>query len=271
MLQSLLKLLFLFILGACLGSFLNVLIYRIPLILENKFKARVSNLSICTPRSFCPKCGKKISWHNLIPIFSWIILKGKCSECRAPIALSYLLVELISGFIMVGSFYYYNGSCWGLLVVIASYILLALSLIDKKTMLLPDCLTLPLMWLGIIAAYYGYSSLTLHESCFGVIFGYGFLFIINNIFYLYKKQNGIGGGDLKLVAALGAWIGSYSLILVMLFASIFAIIIRLITCNIKAYKSSQKSFAFGPYLASFGWLFLLFGNDITSWYYLYFF
>jgi leader peptidase (prepilin peptidase)/N-methyltransferase len=209
--------------GTFVGSFSNVVIHRLPIMMEKEWREACEiemgvepieketyNLSI--PRSCCPQCNTKIAWYDNIPIISWIFLKGKCRHCNKKISFIYPLVEFFSGF-TAGLFAYI---LWPspMAIVLPLLIITAIVLlfIDIKHMLLPDSITLSMLWGGLILSVIGISPLTPSESIMGAFSGYAFLWTVSRIVYLWKGVDGLGFGDIKYISAVGAWVGAYTLL-----------------------------------------------------------
>jgi leader peptidase (prepilin peptidase)/N-methyltransferase len=266
------------ILGLLVGSFLNVVIHRLPIIMERQWQndfsdafpqftipkiTEIYNLSI--PRSTCPKCHTQIRAVDNIPVFSWLFLGGKCRKCKNPISARYPLIELLSAilcFIVASKFGFSYYAC---ALLAFTLVLVTATFIDLDTMLLPDSLTLPLMWSGLILALFEISPISLHDSIIGAIAGYLSLWSVYWGFKILTGKEGMGYGDFKLLAALGAWLGWQALPLIILLSSVVGLVFGLIQLRLKK-QGIDKAFPFGPYLAIAGWVYLIFGNDIVEWY-----
>lgn len=262
-----------------IGSFLNVVIYRLPVILERDWRAQcqdylqietsdanqsTSNLTLHSPASACPHCKHKIkAWEN-IPVLSYLLLKGKCSSCAAPISIRYPVVELLTAVLSIVVSIKYGVSFETLTALIFTWILIALALIDLDTQLLPDNLTLPLLWLGLFISLFGIFTDT-SSSIIGAISGYMVLWIVFYIFKMITGKEGMGFGDFKLLAAIGAWVGWSLLPLVILISSVIGSIIGISTL-LTGLTKRQQPIPFGPYLAIAGWVVLLWGNEINKLY-----
>ncbi|MFD2178781.1 prepilin peptidase [Veronia pacifica] len=264
--------------GLIVGSFLNVVIYRLPKMLEQQWQQECHecfsefpapkqqtafNLSI--PGSHCPSCQTPVKAIDNIPVLSWLLLKGKCRHCEAKISIRYPLVELMTAAIVGVTAWVLPGSWWSLAVVFATFALIALFFIDMDTLLLPDQITLPLMWAGILMAVLGYSPVSLYDAVIGAMAGYLSLWSVYQAFRLLTGKEGMGFGDFKLLAALGAWLGWQPLTLVVLLASFVGAIGGIIIMRVSG-KGKDHPFSFGPYLAVAGWVAILWGNDIIDWY-----
>lgn len=263
------------ILGLLIGSFLNVVIYRLPIQLNISWremarevlglKAEVEpRISIAFPASHCPKCNATIKpWHN-IPVISYLLLKGKCPNCSAKISPQYPLVELATGIITGFIVYHYGVTEQALLALIFSWCLIALTGIDFGHKLLPDNITLPLLWLGLLANTQSiFTDLT--SAVIGAAAGYLSLW---SIYIVYKKltgKEGMGHGDFKLLAALGAWMGWQFLPMIVLLSAVVGAVVGIAGIIILG-RDRQIPIAFGPYLAAAGWIALLWGEQILQWY-----
>ena len=263
-----------------IGSFLNVVIYRLPKMLEQGWKSECrefladelakpiqvdeSPITLSTPSSSCPKCQHKIRFYENIPVISWVFLKGKCSQCKAKISLRYPMVELATAILSVVIAAHYGVTFTTLMLLVLTWGLICLTLIDVDHMLLPDQITLPLLWLGLLINING-AIVPLQDAIVGAVAGYMSLFSIFWLFKLITGKDGMGHGDFKLVALFGAWIGWQLLPLLILMASAVGAVIGI---SLMVFKNHQREQAipFGPYLAIAGWITLLWGNGIWSWY-----
>ncbi|MCZ6565293.1 MAG: A24 family peptidase [Gammaproteobacteria bacterium] len=266
-----------FVIGSLLGSFLNVVIHRVPLMLERQWKTDCQELleqntnsssqekyNLCTPRSHCPSCNHQVKAIENVPIISYLFLRGKCSNCGIKISLQYPLVELFTAILTTFVVWKFGISLQSLGAVALTWYLIALSGIDIKTQLLPDNMTLPLLWLGIILNIFStYTDLT--SSILGAIFGYLALWLVFHLFKLVTGKEGMGYGDFKLLAALGAWLGWQSLPLIILLSSAVGAIIGLTMIATKLQERSAP-IPFGPYLAVAGWIVMLYGNQLMGFY-----
>lgn len=266
------------LLGLIIGSFLNVVVYRLPIMMENRWQAESRALlelddgvpqepafNLVVPRSACPQCQHAIAWYENIPVVSWLALRGRCSGCHTPISKRYPLVELASGIIAGACAWQLGASSWLIAALLLSWALLTLALIDFDTTLLPDAITLPLMWAGMLLAAFGLSQVTLLDSVLGAAFGYLILWLVFWLFKLATGKEGMGYGDFKLLAALGAWLGWQALPLVILLSSLVGAVIGGLLMASGIIKRNQ-AIPFGPYLAAAGWITLLWGGVIiTQW------
>jgi len=265
------------LLGLCVGSFLNVVIHRLPKIIEREWLAQSaelagkemtadsSTLSLSHPRSRCPHCGHTIRAHENIPLLSYfVILRGKCSGCGKPISLRYPLIEALTGLLSAFTVWHFGDSyaaAGGLLLIWA---LLALTFIDFDTQLLPDSITLPLLWLGLafnLAQVYT----NLPSAVVGAMAGYLILWSIYWGFKLLTGKEGMGYGDFKLLGALGAWLGWQMLPAIILLSSVVGAVVG-IALIVFARHGRDIPIPFGPYLASAGIIALFWGQTLTSTY-----
>lgn len=257
------------VMGLLIGSFLNVVIYRLPLMLEAQWKAECAELAdtelpvtekfnLNVPRSRCQKCGHQIRWFENIPVLSYVFLRGKCASCATRISLRYPLVELTTG-----ALFFYCASKWGVTptaVVWSGFAatLLALALIDWDTTLLPDDMTLPLLWGGLIAALLQWTSVPLADAVWGAVGGYMSLWLIYWAFKLATGKEGMGFGDFKLFAALGVWFGWQALIPIILMASVIGAIVGIVMKFSSGLREGGYV-PFGPFLAGAGLTVMFFG------------
>jgi leader peptidase (prepilin peptidase)/N-methyltransferase len=254
--------------GLAIGSFLNVVIHRLPLMLERGWKAESAELlgvahdpgpplTLARPRSRCPSCGHMIRWHENIPVLSWLRLRGRCSACRAPIPARYPLVELATA-VVFGLIAWRTGATpVALLWCAFAAVLIAAAVIDWDTTLLPDDLTLPLLWGGLVAAALGW-TVPLADALWGAVAGYLSLWSVYWLFKLVTGKEGMGYGDFKLLAALGAWLGVKMILPVLLFASIIGAAVGLAMKASGALREGRYV-PFGPFLAGGGLAVMLVG------------
>jgi leader peptidase (prepilin peptidase)/N-methyltransferase len=268
----------------CVGSFLNVVIYRLPLMMQREWQsecrlllddelntnqAKPKNTSepfnLVKPNSTCPKCKTAIKpWQN-IPIISWLILKGKCASCSNPISIRYPAIEAITALLSLVVAYTFGATEQALLYIVITWALVALTFIDIDHMLLPDQLTLPLVWLALIAAVAGI-TITPSDAIMGAAFGYLSLWSVFWLFKLLTGKEGMGYGDFKLLALFGALLGWQSLLTIILLSSVVGAIIGIALLSIQG-KDKATPIPFGPYLAIAGWITLLWGNQLQSTYF----
>ncbi|MCZ6802455.1 MAG: A24 family peptidase [Proteobacteria bacterium] len=266
-----------FILGLLVGSFLNVVILRLPVMMkrdwqqqccelldldDTEYHKEKTNINLITPRSHCPDCKHQIKAIENIPVISYMFLKGKCSNCGNKISIRYPLVELVSALTVVIVAFYFGVSLQTLFAICLTWALIALSMIDFDRQLLPDDITLPLLWLGIIINLFNIFT-DIESSILGAIFGYGSLWFVYIIFKLVTGKEGMGHGDFKLLAVLGAWFGWQILPLIIILSSLVGAIIGIALIVFKSYDKST-AIPFGPYLAIAGWVSMLWGPYIMS-------
>lgn len=275
------------VLGLCIGSFLNVVIHRIPLMMAYSWRQECSQfmlqqadmprehtvaltditandtpITLSRPSSRCPHCAHKIKWYENIPLISWLVLRGCCSECDAKIGLRYPIVELVTALLSALVIYKFGVTATGLSALVLVWTLIALTGIDFDTQLLPDRLTFPLAGLGLAVNSQGW-FVSPTQSIWGLLLGFLSLWIVVKVFYLITKKHGMGQGDFKLLAVMGAWLGPMMLPLIILLSSLLGSIVGIIL--MKRHGESQP-FAFGPYIAIAGIIALLYGSDIVNWY-----
>lgn len=263
------------ILGLILGSFLNVVIYRMPKMLERQWAQEYADLqgaeaapaesdagtyNLLRPASACPKCAHKIRWYENIPVLSYVFLRGRCSGCGTPISLRYPLVELATGALFAFCLWQYGWTVQALAWCGFSAALLVLALIDWDTTLLPDDITLPLLWAGLICAALGWIPVPLQASLWGAVAGYLFLWCIFWAFKLLTGKEGMGYGDFKLLAALGAWFGWQALVPIILASSVIGAIIG-IGMKFSSNLREGGYIPFGPFLAGAGFVAMVFGPN----------
>ena len=268
----------LFALIACLliGSFLNVVIYRLPKMLLRDWQAQAREIlnlpaeasgktfNLILPNSCCPHCAHEIKpWEN-IPIFSYLFLRGKCSACKAPISPRYPLVELTCGLLSAYIAWHFGFTWQTGAMLVLTWGLLAMSLIDADHQILPDALVLPLLWLGLIVNQFGLFA-TPADALWGAIAGYLSLWSVYWLFKLVTGKEGMGYGDFKLLAMLGAWGGWQILPLTILLSSLVGAVLGVIMLKLRNAETSTP-IPFGPYLAIAGWIALLWGEQITGTY-----
>lgn len=269
-----------FILGLLIGSFLNVVIHRLPKMMEAEWREQCEEL-LCTtasteekpareafnlivPRSRCPRCGQGIKAHENIPVISYLFLRGKCSACKAPISLRYPAVELVTGLLSLAVICVFGATITGLAALVLTWCLIALTMIDFDTQLLPDSITLPLVWLGLIVNYFGLFT-TLEAALWGAVAGYLFLWSIYWLFKLLTGKEGMGYGDFKLLSALGAWFGWAYLPQIILLSACVGALVGIALMFIKR-RGKDIPIPFGPYLAAAGWIALIWGDQINRYY-----
>jgi leader peptidase (prepilin peptidase)/N-methyltransferase len=245
---------FIFILGLLFGSFGNVVIYRMP-----------NNKSVIHPRSSCPKCNKMIAWYDNIPVLSWLFLMGKCRQCKVKIPIRYPLVELITGLIFL-FLYLHHGLSWLLLEhLVFAFSLVVCTFIDLDHMILPDEFTLSGIVIGLVGAIL-IPEREFLPSLLGVLVGGGILWAIGSIYAAIKKIDGIGGGDVKLLAWIGAVLGWQSIPFVILASSLVGSLVGVIYM-IRTKSNMQAAIPFGPFLAAAAVLYIFFGRELSHSYF----
>lgn len=258
----------------CVGSFLNVVIHRLPIMLENEWRSDCKNFleleadkssetfNLSKPNSTCPNCGHKIRiWEN-IPVISYLALRGKCAACNTHISAQYPVIEAVTAILSVLVAFKFGVSAETFFGLIFTWALISLTMIDAKTQLLPDNITLPLLWLGIVI---NTSELytNLETSVFGAVAGYLILWSIYKLFKLATGKEGMGYGDFKLLAALGAWMGWVMLPQIILLSSLVGAVIGVSMIIIRKHKKSIP-IPFGPYLAIAGWIAFIWGAEVNQ-------
>lgn len=255
--------------GLLLGSFLNVVIYRLPKIMERQWAAECAELAgkepqtaetfnLVVPRSRCQKCGHQIRAHENVPVLSYLFLRGKCSACGTSIGLRYPLVELATAALFAWCVWHWGVTPTGLAWCSFSAAIVALALIDWDTTLLPDSITQPLLWAGLIVAALKWSNVTLPDALWGAVAGYLSLWLVYWSFKLVTGKEGMGFGDFKLFAALGAWFGWTALVPIILMASVIGAIIG-IALKFSSGLREGGYVPFGPFLAAAGLTAMIFG------------
>lgn len=260
--------------GLLIGSFLNVVIYRLPKMLMRDWRMQAREVldlpeqadtepfNLILPNSSCPHCGHEIKpWEN-IPLVSWLVLCGKCSGCKEAISIRYPLVELACGLFSAVIAWQFGVSWDAVAMLVLTWGLLSMSLIDADRQILPDVLVLPLLWLGLILNSLGFFT-SLSDALWGAVIGYMSLWSIFWLFKLITGKEGMGYGDFKLLALIGAWGGWQVLPLTILLSSVLGAVIGIIILRLQR-NGYNKPIPFGPYLAAAGWLALIWGEQITS-------
>jgi leader peptidase (prepilin peptidase)/N-methyltransferase len=259
--------------GLCVGSFLNVVIHRLPKMLERGWQAQCAELrgenptsgptyNLVVPRSACPACGVRIAaWQN-IPVVSWLVLGRQCAGCKAPISARYPMVEALGGLLAACAVWRFGVTPQGLAGCVLLWSLLALTMIDFDTQLLPDSITLPLLWAGLIANLWS-TFAALPDAVIGAAAGYLSLWTIYWLFKLIRGKEGMGYGDFKLLAALGAWLGWQLLPVIVLLSSLVGAGIGIALIVFKG-RDHSIPLAFGPYLAIAGAMAMFFGPTLVN-------
>jgi leader peptidase (prepilin peptidase)/N-methyltransferase len=271
-----------FVLGLAIGSFLNVVIYRLPLVLERQWRAQAADLggqpapadaeafNLVRPRSRCPACQAPIRALHNIPLVSYLALKGRCAACHAPISPRYPLVELATAVLFAAVAWRFGFSLHAALALVFTGYLVALTGIDIDRQLLPDILTIPLLWIGLLAGLWHSPGnpappVALRDAVIGAAAGYAFLWLVFQLFRLATGKEGMGYGDFKLFAAIGAWLGWQMLPVVLLLAAAVGATVGL-TMMAAQRLGRGIPIPFGPYLAGAAWIALLFGPRIVDGY-----
>jgi leader peptidase (prepilin peptidase)/N-methyltransferase len=266
-----------FVLGLCVGSFLNVVIYRLPIMMQQEWRhdclefleqpseSEKGKFNLTVPRSRCGHCGHAISALQNIPILSYLVLGGKCAECKTPISIQYPVVELFTALVSLLVGWHFGVSPQAMAALVFSWCLIAASGIDIGHKLLPDSITLPLLWLGILLGLFNV-FVDLETSVIGAICGYLSLWSIFIVFKLITGKEGMGHGDFKLLAMLGAWVGWKMLFVIVLTSSLVGAIVGVTMILLKKSERGTQ-IPFGPYLAAAGWLSLLWGPQLLQFYF----
>jgi len=261
------------IFGLLIGSFLNVVIHRLPKMMQRESDNYVAHESgkelphtdrynLMVPRSCCPHCGHQISALENIPVVSWLVLRGKCRNCKAPISPRYPIVELVTGLLSALLVWTFGSGLAGMGALLFVYLLIAMTWIDYDTKLLPDDLTLPLLWAGLLINVNG-TFVPLQDAVIGAAAGYLVLWSVYWLFKLATGKEGMGYGDFKLLAALGAWMGWAMLPTIVLLSSVVGAIVG-ISLIVFAKRGRDNPIPFGPYLAAAGLIALLWGKDLSA-------
>jgi leader peptidase (prepilin peptidase)/N-methyltransferase len=276
------------VLGLVVGSFLNVVIYRLPIMLDRQWREQCAELSadsaaatlptgtpppfnLVVPRSACPACRAPITALQNIPLLSWLLLRGRCASCGKPISVRYPLIEALTG-ILSGLMAWKLGFGWPVLAaMVLTWFLIALTFIDIDHQLLPDSLTLPLLWIGLLLSLWGSQAGTAvpvdsRSSLIGAMAGYGSLWSVYHLFRLLTGKEGMGYGDFKLFAALGAWLGWQMLLPIILIAAVVGAVVGIVLITVRGQNRSTP-IPFGPFLAAAGWLMLMFGPRLVTSYF----
>ncbi len=271
--EPLLAAVFALLLSLLVGSFLNVVILRLPVMMQREWDAMLkteagetleaqSTFNLMTPRSRCGECGHQIRWYENIPVVSWLLLRGRCSGCGTAISARYPFVELLTGLSSAWIIWQYGLTAEGCALVLLTWALITLTYIDLDHHLLPDSITLPLLWLGLLINTQGVFT-SLESAVYGAAGGYLILWGVYWAFKLLTGKEGMGYGDFKLLAAIGAWGGVKILPLVILLSSVVGVILAMLLIAFRRHQA-QNPLPFGPYLAIAGWIALLWGEPIIS-------
>ncbi|MEQ8428647.1 MAG: A24 family peptidase [Gammaproteobacteria bacterium] len=267
-----------FLFSLMVGSFLNVVILRLPVMMKQEWREecceflelkteeeqQTSAFNLVVPRSRCPNCQHLITALENIPVISYLFLKGRCKECGTRISLRYPAIELLTALASVSVAYYFGVTIQTLFAIILTWALIALSFIDIDEQLLPDNITLPFLWLGILLNLFGVFT-TLQASVIGAMLGYGTLWTVYIIFKLVTGKEGMGHGDFKLLGLLGAWFGWQVLPLIIVMSSLVGAVIGIAMIVLKS-RDRNIPIPFGPYLAIAGWISMIWGPYIMATY-----
>jgi len=276
-----------FVLGLAVGSFLNVVIYRLPIMLERQWREQCAELAVegisdkappaaadarfnlMVPRSRCPSCQAPITALQNIPVLSWVLLRGRCASCGHPISLRYPSVEVLTAVLSALVAWRFGFGWPTLAAIVLTWFLIALTFIDIDHQLLPDGLTLPLLWLGLFVSLWGTPGgvaplpVDLRSSLIGAMAGYVSLWSVYHLFRLLTGKEGMGYGDFKLLAALGAWLGWQMLLPVILIAAAVGAVVGLALITLRGHNRATP-IPFGPFLAAAGWLMLMCGQRLVA-------
>lgn len=264
------------VLGLSIGSFLNVLILRLPRMLEADWRRDCAEvlglessgsqerLSLAHPPSTCPHCGHRIRIHENIPILSYLILRGRCSACGSAIGMRYPLIEGLTALLTLSVIWAFGPTWQGAAALVLTWGLIALAAIDCDTQLLPDAITLPLLWLGLVLSLFGVFADS-HSAIIGAVAGYLSLWTVFQLFRLATGKEGMGYGDFKLLAMLGAWLGWQHLLQIVLLSALVGALSGTLLILMRRHEMGRP-IPFGPYLAAAGWVSLLWGDEINDLY-----
>jgi leader peptidase (prepilin peptidase) / N-methyltransferase len=277
-----------FLLGLIIGSFLNVVIYRLPIILEREWRSQASEVlaagaepvapavladrfTLSTPRSACPNCKAPITALQNIPVISWLVLRGRCASCKAKISVRYPSVELATGVLSAWVAWHFGFGAPAACALFVTWALIALTGIDIDHQLLPDGITLPLMWAGLLAAVVigpvvgSAIPVSATDAIIGAAAGYVSLWLVFHAFKLVTGKEGMGYGDFKLFAALGAWLGWKVLPLVIMLSAATGALLGILMIVLQG-RDRRAPMPFGPYLAAAGWLAMMYGDALLNGY-----
>jgi leader peptidase (prepilin peptidase)/N-methyltransferase len=259
--------------GLLIGSFLNVVIYRVPIMFRREWENEVAEeqgkelphterFNLMVPRSACPHCGHRITALENIPVVSYLVLRGKCSQCKASISPRYPVIEAVTGVLSAVMVWHFGTGVLGLGSLVFLYLLIAMSMIDYDTQFLLDSMTLPLLWIGLLINLNG-TVVPLHDAVLGAVAGYMSLWTVNYLYKLVRGHDGMAGGDFKLLAALGAWMGWAMLPEIILLSSAVGAVVGLSLMAL-AGRGRDTRIPFGPYLSGAGLIALLYGKQIMA-------
>jgi leader peptidase (prepilin peptidase)/N-methyltransferase len=268
-----------------IGSFLNVVIHRLPIMMEREWREQADELmktpseqeipegrfDLVMPRSRCPSCGALITALQNIPVVSYLFLKGRCAECKAPISARYPIVELMTALLAATAAWHFGPGWEALMAIALTIVLVAIGMIDADTQLIPDSIVLPLIWLGLAISLFQPMDqaqtlfIAPQDAIVGAMAGYLTLWSIFWVFKLVTGKDGMGYGDFKLLAALGAWLGWQALPIIIMMSAVVGAVIN-ITMIVARGKDRSIPIPFGPYLASAGWITMIWGENIKNTY-----
>jgi leader peptidase (prepilin peptidase)/N-methyltransferase len=275
------------LLGLLVGSFLNVVIYRVPVMLEREWREQCAELArgsaaatapatppaprfnLVVPRSTCPRCKAPITALQNIPVISYLFLRGRCASCGTPISARYPLIEALTGALSALVAWKFGYGAPALAALVLTWFLIALTFIDVDTQLLPDSMTLPLVWLGLATSAFlpadpqATLPVGLHDSLVGAMAGYLSLWCIYHLFKLLTGKEGMGYGDFKLLAAIGAFLGWRMLLPTVLGAAAVGAVVGIVVLSVQG-KGRSAPIAFGPFLSASGWLMMMWGHDLLA-------
>ena len=274
-----------FMFALLIGSFLNVIIHRLPIMMEREWRDQVAELQktpsekeliegrfdLTMPRSCCPSCGKLITALQNIPVISYLFLKGRCANCKTSISARYPLVELFTASLAAITAWHFGADIEALMAIALAVTLIAIAMIDADTQLIPDSIVLPLMWVGLSMSLFhplsgaGTLFISPSDAIIGALAGYLSLWSVFWLFKLITGKDGIGYGDFKLLAALGAWLGWQQLPIVIMMSAVVGIAIN-VTLIVFQGKDRSVPIPFGPYIAAAGWITMLWGETIRNTY-----
>jgi leader peptidase (prepilin peptidase)/N-methyltransferase len=272
-----------FLFALLLGSFLNVVVYRLPIMMEREWREQAKELldtppelplpadrfDLVVPRSRCPSCGTLITALQNIPVLSYLVLKGRCAHCREPISVRYPLVEFATACLAAYCAWHFGAGWEALMAVVLTLVLVAVTLIDADTQLIPDSIALPLMWVGLAMSLLhplaGASTLFISptDAIVGAMGGYLSLWSVFWAFKIVTGKDGMGYGDFKLLAALGAWLGWQQLPMIIMMSAVVGVLINVAMIVLRG-KDRTIPIPFGPYLAAAGWITMLWGETIKT-------
>uniref|UniRef100_UPI0040483F85 prepilin peptidase n=1 Tax=Rheinheimera sp. TaxID=1869214 RepID=UPI0040483F85 len=265
------------LLSLIIGSFLNVVIYRLPKMMENEWQqeyqqyfapddasaAPVATFNLAVPRSACPHCQAPVQARDNIPLLSWLWLKGKCRHCSSPISARYPVVELLTAVLSAAVAWQFGFGLLAAVLIVTTWLLIALTFIDIDKMLLPDQLTLPLLWLALLFSLSDSALVNAEQAIVGAAAGYLSLWSVYWLFKLLTGKEGMGYGDFKLLAVFGALLGWQQLPLIILLSSCVGAVTGIILLSVQG-KDKATPIPFGPYIAAAGWIALLWGEQLTN-------